>query len=255
MTATPTIATDGQHVEHRIVGVADRAPQLLADGDGARGVDGERHGVGRRRDSGWGGDRGHEGPDDEQQMFQEAGRAFAKQGLAVQLGVKIADVNVTKDDVTVKYADATGAAQSAPCKLQAILPPNHFGSCASSTASASIAHFSAVHGIGASHGRRPGPGRVRRRRRVPRHEPGQLALEGHRVGQGQGRQPVDGHHMLDGVAHPPAVERRHGVRIGVQASIDSTGKAQDVLRRIQVRLPLVRSLTSPAPRPGRGRGR
>jgi len=46
------------------------------------------------------------------QIAKEAAKVFAKQGLAIQLGVKIGKVTAKKD-VTVEYADAKGGAQSA----------------------------------------------------------------------------------------------------------------------------------------------
>ena len=46
-------------------------------------------------------------------VAKEAQKAFAKQGLAVQLGVKITRVAATKSDVTVEYTDAAGATQKA----------------------------------------------------------------------------------------------------------------------------------------------
>jgi len=46
-------------------------------------------------------------------VAKEAQKAFARQGIAIVPGVKIAAVRVGKDDVTVDYADAAGAAQSA----------------------------------------------------------------------------------------------------------------------------------------------
>ncbi|HET9046945.1 MAG TPA: dihydrolipoyl dehydrogenase [Casimicrobiaceae bacterium] len=46
-------------------------------------------------------------------VAKEAQKAFAKQGLVVQLGVKITKVAATKSDVTVEYTDAAGAAQKA----------------------------------------------------------------------------------------------------------------------------------------------
>ena len=46
-------------------------------------------------------------------VAKEAQKAFARQGMAIVLGAKIAAVRVGKDDVTVDYADAAGAAQSA----------------------------------------------------------------------------------------------------------------------------------------------
>jgi dihydrolipoamide dehydrogenase len=45
-------------------------------------------------------------------VAKEAQKAFAKQRLAIELGVKIAAVRVGNDDVRVDYADASGAAQS-----------------------------------------------------------------------------------------------------------------------------------------------
>ena len=46
-------------------------------------------------------------------VAKEALKVFTRQGLAIQMGVKIAKVMVTKAAVTVDYADAAGAAQSA----------------------------------------------------------------------------------------------------------------------------------------------
>jgi dihydrolipoamide dehydrogenase len=46
-------------------------------------------------------------------VAKEAQKAFARQGIAIVLGAKIAAVRLGKDDVTVDYADAAGAAQSA----------------------------------------------------------------------------------------------------------------------------------------------
>jgi len=48
----------------------------------------------------------------DEQVAKEAAKIFAKQGLKIQLGVKISAVKVKKD-VTVEYADAEGKAQSA----------------------------------------------------------------------------------------------------------------------------------------------
>src|SRR4029077_5209018 len=48
----------------------------------------------------------------DEQIAKEAAKIFAKQGLKIQLGVKIAAVKAKKD-VTVEYADAEGKAQSA----------------------------------------------------------------------------------------------------------------------------------------------
>jgi dihydrolipoamide dehydrogenase len=49
----------------------------------------------------------------DEQIAKEAGKLFAKQGLAVNLGVKIGKVTAGKKDVTVEYADAKGEAQKA----------------------------------------------------------------------------------------------------------------------------------------------
>jgi len=48
----------------------------------------------------------------DEQIAREASKIFAKQGLKIQLGVKITAVKAKKD-VTVEYADAEGKAQSA----------------------------------------------------------------------------------------------------------------------------------------------
>jgi dihydrolipoamide dehydrogenase len=48
----------------------------------------------------------------DEQIAREAAKIFAKQGLKIQLGVKIAAVKKAKD-VTVEYADADGKAQGA----------------------------------------------------------------------------------------------------------------------------------------------
>jgi len=48
----------------------------------------------------------------DEQIAREAAKVFAKQGLKIQLGVKITGVR-TKGEVTVEYADAAGKAQSA----------------------------------------------------------------------------------------------------------------------------------------------
>ena len=48
----------------------------------------------------------------DEQIAKEAARIFAKQGLKIQLGVKITAVNAKKE-VTVEYADAEGKPQSA----------------------------------------------------------------------------------------------------------------------------------------------
>jgi len=49
---------------------------------------------------------------DDEQIAKEAWRIFAKQGLKIELGVKITGVKAKKD-VTVEYTDAEGKAQSA----------------------------------------------------------------------------------------------------------------------------------------------
>jgi dihydrolipoamide dehydrogenase len=46
-------------------------------------------------------------------VAREAQKVFAKQGLAIQLGVKIAKVAAGRVEVTVEYTDAAGAAQKA----------------------------------------------------------------------------------------------------------------------------------------------
>ena len=48
----------------------------------------------------------------DQQMAKEAAKAFAKQGLKIELGVKINAVKADKKSVVVGYADAKGDAQS-----------------------------------------------------------------------------------------------------------------------------------------------
>ena len=47
-------------------------------------------------------------------VAKEAQKVFTRQGLAIELGVKIGKVAVTPEDVTVDYADAAGKAQSVP---------------------------------------------------------------------------------------------------------------------------------------------
>ena len=47
----------------------------------------------------------------DQQIAKEAHKAFTKQGLAIELGVKIDQVKVLKKGVTVSYTDAKGVAQ------------------------------------------------------------------------------------------------------------------------------------------------
>jgi dihydrolipoamide dehydrogenase len=49
----------------------------------------------------------------DEQIAKEAGKLFKKQGLNISLGVKIDKVVAGKNDVTVEYADADGAAQKA----------------------------------------------------------------------------------------------------------------------------------------------
>jgi dihydrolipoamide dehydrogenase len=48
----------------------------------------------------------------DEQIAKEAQKAFTKQGLKVELGVKIGEVKSDKKGVTVAYTDAKGAAQS-----------------------------------------------------------------------------------------------------------------------------------------------
>ncbi len=47
----------------------------------------------------------------DEQVAKEAHKAFTKQGLKIELGVKIAEVKVDKKGVSVAYADAKGGAQ------------------------------------------------------------------------------------------------------------------------------------------------
>jgi dihydrolipoamide dehydrogenase len=49
----------------------------------------------------------------DEQIAKEASKLFTKQGLKISLGVKINKVSAGKKDVTVEYADASGAAQKA----------------------------------------------------------------------------------------------------------------------------------------------
>jgi dihydrolipoamide dehydrogenase len=49
----------------------------------------------------------------DEQIAKEAAKVFARQGLAIQTGVKITSVARKKNNVTVEYADAAGAAQTA----------------------------------------------------------------------------------------------------------------------------------------------
>jgi len=48
----------------------------------------------------------------DQQIAKEAHKAFTKQGLGIHLGVKIGAITKGDNNVTVEYADSTGAAQS-----------------------------------------------------------------------------------------------------------------------------------------------
>ena len=50
------------------------------------------------------------------QVAKEAHKVFTKQGLKIQLGVKIDQVKTGKKGVTVSYADAAGAAQTLECE-------------------------------------------------------------------------------------------------------------------------------------------
>ncbi len=51
----------------------------------------------------------------DEQVAKEAAKAFKKQGLKIELGVKIAEVKTDGAGVTVNYADASGAAQVLEC--------------------------------------------------------------------------------------------------------------------------------------------
>jgi dihydrolipoamide dehydrogenase len=51
----------------------------------------------------------------DQQIAKEALKVFSKQGLKIQLGVKIAQVKAGKKGVSVSYADAAGAEQTLEC--------------------------------------------------------------------------------------------------------------------------------------------
>ena len=51
----------------------------------------------------------------DEQIAKEAHKAFTKQGLKIELGVKIGEVKTGKKGVTVRYADAEGAAQTLEC--------------------------------------------------------------------------------------------------------------------------------------------
>jgi dihydrolipoamide dehydrogenase len=46
----------------------------------------------------------------DEQVAKEAHKLFVKQGLAIEMGVKIGDIKTSSKDVTVEYADANGAA-------------------------------------------------------------------------------------------------------------------------------------------------
>jgi dihydrolipoamide dehydrogenase len=48
-------------------------------------------------------------------VAKEAAKVFKKQGLDIQLGVKIGDIKATKKGVTVAYADAKGEAKTLEC--------------------------------------------------------------------------------------------------------------------------------------------
>ncbi len=48
----------------------------------------------------------------DEQIAKEAHKAFVKQGLKIELGVKVGDIKVAKGGVKVAYTDAKGAAQS-----------------------------------------------------------------------------------------------------------------------------------------------
>jgi len=52
----------------------------------------------------------------DEQIAKEAAKAFKKQGLKIELGVKIAEVKRDGDGVSVSYADSTGAAQMLECE-------------------------------------------------------------------------------------------------------------------------------------------
>src|SRR5205085_6560947 len=48
-------------------------------------------------------------------IAKEAARAFKKQGLKIELGVKIAEVKANADGVAVSYTDSSGGAQILEC--------------------------------------------------------------------------------------------------------------------------------------------
>jgi dihydrolipoamide dehydrogenase len=52
----------------------------------------------------------------DEQIAKEAAKAFKKQGLKIELGVKIAEVKKDDSGVTVQYTDASGAAQVLECE-------------------------------------------------------------------------------------------------------------------------------------------
>jgi dihydrolipoamide dehydrogenase len=52
----------------------------------------------------------------DEQVAREAQRAFAKQGLKIELGVKIGEVKASPGGVVVHYADAKGAAKTYECE-------------------------------------------------------------------------------------------------------------------------------------------
>jgi dihydrolipoamide dehydrogenase len=52
----------------------------------------------------------------DEQIAKEAHKAFAKQGLKIELGVKIAAVKASKKGVAVRYADSSGAEQTLECE-------------------------------------------------------------------------------------------------------------------------------------------
>ncbi len=52
----------------------------------------------------------------DEQIAREAGKAFAKQGLKIELGVKIGEVKPGKQGVTVSYTNAKGEAKALACE-------------------------------------------------------------------------------------------------------------------------------------------
>jgi dihydrolipoamide dehydrogenase len=52
----------------------------------------------------------------DEQIAKEAHKAFTKQGLKIELGVKIAEVKSAKKGVAVRYADSSGAERSLECE-------------------------------------------------------------------------------------------------------------------------------------------